>query len=203
MTEERSGIVILGGGNAISLAIRAGHAGRRVALIEKDLLGGTCPNRGRIPSKLLIAFADVVNGIREAGRFHVDATLKSVDRDRLMHETVEATLGSTDGKLQGALHDSVTLFRGHGRFVDRQTLEVDGRRDCGERVIVAPGTRPREPRIPGLGGMPCWMSDHVFELDRAPRSITIVGGGYIACEFAHFFHGIGVGRRWCTAAPNC
>lgn len=185
-------LVVLGGGNAVTVAIRAANAGWKVALVEKDLLGGTCPNRGCIPSKLLLAYADVATEIREAGRFHMEASLGAIDRQRIIRDTVAATLGATDGKIEGALPDGVTLLRGHGRFVDSHTLEVGGERVRGDRVLVAVGTRPREVQVPGLSGTPYWTSDHVFALDDLPSSITIVGGGYIACELAHFFQGVGV-----------
>ncbi len=192
MTTQTFDLAILGGGNAIHVAIRAGSAGWKVALVEQDLLGGTCPNRGCIPSKLLIAYADNASAIRESRRFHIESTLGDIDRTAIIRETVAATLGSTDGKLAGVLPEGVTLFRGKGSFSADHTIQVNGEQISAEKIVVATGARPARPDVPGLEGTPYWTSDDVFSLDDLPGSITIVGGGYIACELAHFFHGVGI-----------
>ncbi|MCA9322455.1 MAG: dihydrolipoyl dehydrogenase [Planctomycetes bacterium] len=192
MTEQVFDLIVLGGGNAITVGIRAAKEGKSVAIIEKDRLGGTCPNRGCIPSKLLIGFADVAAGIRGAKRFHIDASIEGVDRDAIFRETKAATFDVTDGKIAANLPEGVTLVRGHGRFVAPRTLEVKGQRLRAATVIVATGTRPDVPDRQDLAGLPIWTSDDVFELEQVPESIAIVGGGYIACELAHVFASLGV-----------
>ncbi|MDJ0973441.1 MAG: NAD(P)/FAD-dependent oxidoreductase [Planctomycetota bacterium] len=184
-------LVVLGGGNAFGLVTEAANAGLRVALIEKDLLGGTCPNRGCIPTKLLLGYADVANAVRRADRFHVDADLKGIDGRALLAETFGATR-QTDGKLERALPDNVTLYRGRGRFVGERELEVNGERVRGERVVVSTGSRPRRLDVPGLAGTPYWTSDDLFQMDELPQSIAIVGGGCIGVEMGSFLNGVGV-----------
>jgi len=185
-------LLVLGGGNAIAAAIKLAQAGWQVALVEKDLLGGTCPNRGCIPSKLLLGYADVATHILESGRFHIASKLLEIDGTRLLKETMAATSGATDAKLEEALPKSLTLFRGTGRFVDGHTLQVGEEHLRAPRVLLATGARPRVPHLPGLSGTPYWTSDQVFEQEHLPASITIIGGGYIGCELAHFFQGVGV-----------
>ena len=121
MDETNYDLVVLGGGNAFGLITEAANAGQRVALIEADVLGGTCPNRGCIPSKLLLGFADVANTIRGASRFHIAASLNDIDGAKLLAETFTATR-KTDGKLERALPENVTLIRGRGRFVGERRL---------------------------------------------------------------------------------
>ncbi len=194
MESEQFDLVVLGGGNAITVAIEAARAGQRVAVVEEGPLGGTCPNRGCIPTKLLIGYAERAQAVREAGRFHVDAHLEAIDGPALLRETFDATR-QTDGKIASALPDSATLVRARGRFVGERTIEADGRRLQGTRVVVATGGRPRRTApgaVPGLDDTPYWTSRDVFDLEDLPTSIVVVGGGYIGCELAHFFHGVGV-----------
>ena len=101
-------IIVLGGGNAMDIPRIAGDAGKRVALIEKGPLGGTCPNRGCIPSKLLIAHADVANAIRDAGRFHIRASVGSIDADAIVRD-VKTYTDRFDGLVADGLPESVTL----------------------------------------------------------------------------------------------
>ena len=183
-------LIVLGGGNSMDVVRGCGEAGLSVALVEEGPLGGTCPNRGCIPSKLVLAHADVAEGVRGAARFHVEARLGSIDADRILKETADYVSGF-DGQLEEALPDAVTLFRGRGAFVGERTVEVGGERLRGRHVVIATGSRPRRPDFDG----PWWTSDDVFRLDRAPSSLTLVGGGFIACELAHFFHGVGVETR--------
>ncbi len=184
-------LVVLGGGNAVTIAMAAGRRGLKAAVIEESALGGVCPNRGCIPSKLLLGYAETASVIREAGRFHIEASLGKIDGDAILAETFGATR-KTDGKIEGALGDNVTLFRGRGRFVAERTIEVDGQTLHGERVIVGTGGRPRPPHYAGAADTPYWTSRDVFDQDTLPASIVIVGGGYIGCELAQFFHGVGV-----------
>jgi dihydrolipoamide dehydrogenase len=188
---EEFDLIVLGGGNAIGVARDVAAAGRRVALIEKGPLGGTCPNRGCIPSKLLLGHADVAQAIWTADRFHVQVQIRDIDRDAILRDTAEY-VEQFDGSLADGLPDGVALHRAHGRFVDNATIDADGARLTAPRIVLATGARPRVPRIPGLDGTPYWTSDDVFRLRNAPRSIAVLGGGFVGCELAYFFHAIGV-----------
>ena len=184
-------LVILGGGNAAALGRTAGRRGLSVAIVEEGPLGGVCPNRGCVPSKLLLGYAEVGSVVRDAGRFHVDARLNGIDGRALLAETFGATR-QTDAKITASLPDNVEVLRGRGRFVGERTIEVNGERVRGDRVVVATGTRPRRPTDEGAAGTPYWTSRDVFEMEDLPNSILVVGGGYIGTELAQFFHGVGV-----------
>ena len=184
-------LVVLGGGNAVTVGMTAGRRGLNVAVVEEGPLGGVCPNRGCIPSKLLLGYAEVASVIREAKRFHIDASISAIDGDALIAETFGATR-QTDGKIEGALGENVTLFRGRGAFVGERIVQVNGEQIRGARVIVATGTRPRAPTDDGVAGTPYWTSRDVFDIATLPASIIVIGGGYIATELAQFFHGVGV-----------
>ncbi len=190
MEIQKFDLVVLGGGNATSLAIRAAEAGWSVALIEADLLGGACPNRGCVPSKLLLGFAEVATTIQHAARFHMEASLDKIDVEKIRAETQAATIESTDGRIEAKLPANCTLFRGFGKFIGERRIEVNGEVLEGAKVLVATGTRPSIPEQ--FRNLPVWTSDHVFSMDSVPKSIAIIGGGYIACELAWFFASMGV-----------
>lgn len=190
MNENKFDLIVLGGGNATSVAIRAAEAGWRVALIEADLLGGACPNRGCVPSKLLLGFAEVATTIRHASRFHMEAGLSGVDVEKIRTETQDSTINAVDGKIASNLPDNCVLHRGLGRFVGKKRIEVNGTVLEGEKVLVATGTRPSVPS--SFEDLPIWTSDDVFSMQAVPKSIAIIGGGYIACELAWFFASMGV-----------
>jgi dihydrolipoamide dehydrogenase len=187
MNKAQFDLIVFGGGNAISTAIDCGKAGMKVALVERGPLGGTCPHRGCIPSKLLIGYADAADSVRGARKFGFDTTISLRDPDKILTDTLEFTR-KYDSILEKALGENVTLFRGTGAFTANYALSVNDKEISADKVVLATGSRPKRPNFKG----PYWTSDDVFTLKKMPRSITIVGGGYIACELGHFFSGTGV-----------
>ncbi len=180
-------VIVLGAGNSFDVIRDAGAAGLQVAVVEKGPLGGTCPNRGCIPSKLVLAHADVADAIRGAGRFHIDARIDDIDADAILKDTRDY-INAFDAQIESGLSEFVTLFRGHGRFTGNHTIAVNGDEITAPRIVIGTGTRPRRIDL----GVPYWTSDEVFQIERAPQSIAIIGGGFIAVELAHFFHGVGI-----------
>jgi mycothione reductase len=187
MSTKPYDLIVFGGGNAISTAIDCGARGMKVALIEKGPLGGTCPHRGCIPSKLLIGYADAAEHAREARRFGFETSVRTLHPDAILRETFDFT-NKYDAILENALGKNVTLYRDNAAFVANRTLRVNGESISADKLVLATGSRPQRPAL----GVPYWTSDDVFKLRQMPTSITIVGGGYIACELGHFFHGVGV-----------
>ena len=182
-------LIVLGGGRASVLAVAAAATGKSVALIEKDKLGGTCPNRGCVPSKLLIGFAEAARKVREASEHYIEAEIKSIDVARMIRET-NAWSHEVDARYQSRHPDSLDLYRGHGAFVSDQVVEVNGVQLTAENIVIATGGRSR----PGpFADLPIWTSDDLFPLEgEVPESITIVGGGFIAVELANFLDAVGV-----------
>ena len=187
MDTKHYDLIVFGGGNAISTAIDCGAKGMNVALVEKGPLGGTCPHRGCIPSKLLIGYADAAEHAREAQRFGFETTVHTPDPDAILRDTFDFTK-KYDGILENALGTNVTLYRGQAAFAANRTLQIDGTFIYADKLVLATGSRPQRPALE----VPYWTSDDVFKLHEMPKSITIVGGGYIACELGHFFQGVGV-----------
>jgi mycothione reductase len=113
MSTANFDLIVFGGGNAITTAIECGKAGMKVALVERGPLGGTCPHRGCIPSKLLIGYADAAESVRAARKFGFQTTINIPDPDKILTETFGFTQ-KYDSILQEALGKNVTLFRGTG-----------------------------------------------------------------------------------------
>ena len=195
MTETYD-LIVLGGGRAASLAIAAAKEGWKVALVERDRLGGTCPNRGCVPSKLLVGFAAAARHAREADRHFIDAGFKGADLRKIFASVNEYVAG-VNGRYQGRVDDAgVTLIRGEGRFTGHKQIEAAGRTLTAEKIVIATGSRPTPPPCSDLG---VWTSDDLFPLEGdPPKSLLVIGGGVIGCEMAAFFAAVGVETTLCV-----
>ncbi|UWG48851.1 Pyruvate/2-oxoglutarate dehydrogenase complex, dihydrolipoamide dehydrogenase (E3) component or related enzyme [Halanaeroarchaeum sp. HSR-CO] len=203
---ETYDFAVIGTGSGLDVANVAAKRGQSVAIVEKGPIGGTCLNRGCIPSKLLLYHADVVETIERADEFHIDASVESVDFAEIVREVNEEVSGDADSIRRGLQssprHD---LYEGEGRFVDERTIAIHGGDDDGSRfraetVLVAAGTRPAIPDIDGIQGVDHLTSTEALQLESPPDHLLVVGGGYIAAELGHFFGTFGsdvtiVGRR--------
>ncbi|MFC9817350.1 mycothione reductase [Streptomyces virginiae] len=186
-------IVGAGSGNAV-VDERFSHLD--VAVIDEGPFGGTCLNRGCIPSKMLVHVADLTDTIRDAGRFGVEARPGRVDwpavRERVFGRLDQEAAEGEQGRRSSA---NVDVFKGRARFTGDRTLTVGTGADTvtvrGEQVVVAVGSRPAVPPPVRDGGLPYETSDTVMRLDRPPRHLAVLGGGYIAAELAHVFHAAG------------
>ncbi len=183
-------LIILGGGRASNLAIAASKAGWKTALIERDHLGGVCPNRGCVPSKLLIGFSDAARHVRDAARHFIHTDFQGCDLAKIF-ASVNEYVGGVDGRYQSRIDEAgVTLIRGEGRFTGHKQIEAAGRTLTAVKIVIATGSRPAPPPFADL---PVWTSDDLFPLDCAPpQSLLVIGGGVIGCEMAAFFAAVGV-----------
>jgi mycothione reductase len=183
-------LVIVGAGSGNMLPAKE-FAGWRIAVAESDRFGGTCLNRGCIPSKMLVHTADVAQEVRRAGRFGVRVKWAGADwpaiRDRVfgridpLHERAVAHRRA----------NGTDVFLGEARFVAPKVLQVGEDEIRGERFVLAAGSRPAVPAIDGLAQVPYLTSDTVMRLDRLPKSMVVLGGGYIAAEMSHIFGSLG------------
>ena len=163
-----------------------------MAVVESGPFGGTCLNRGCIPSKMLIHCADVAETIRRADLFGIKARVEAVDWESIMKRVFDEINGGAQAVEEGNRQaPNITVYKGSGRFVGKKTVEVNGQQIAGETIVIAAGTRPWTPEIPGLRDVPYLTSDDALRLPKQPRQLTIVGGGYIAAEPAHFFGSLG------------
>jgi mycothione reductase len=198
--------LVIGSGSGLDVANVAANQGQSVAIVEKGPLGGTCLNRGCIPSKLLLYHADVLETVERADEFGIDATVEDVAFSEIVREVNEEVQGDAESIQRGlSSSDQHHLFDGAARFVDDRTVEVVGGADDGaevhaETVLIAAGTRPSIPPIDGIDGVEYLTSTEALQLETPPDSLVIVGGGYIAAELGHFFGTFGsdvtiIGRR--------
>ncbi|QCW02175.1 dihydrolipoyl dehydrogenase [Natrinema pallidum] len=203
---EEYDFLVIGSGSGLDVANAAANQGQSVAIVEKGRLGGTCLNRGCIPSKQLLYHADVLKTIERADEFHIDATVEDVDIAEIVREVTEDVHSSSDAIERGlASSDRHDLYKAEARFVDERTIELadgdhDGERLTADTVLVAAGTRPAVPPIDGLEAVDYLTSREALQLESPPDHLIIVGGGYIAAELGHFFGTFGsdvsiVGRR--------
>ncbi|WP_128225169.1 dihydrolipoyl dehydrogenase [Halobacteriaceae bacterium SHR40] len=203
---EEFDFVVIGSGSGLDVANAAVNQGQSVAIVEKGPLGGTCLNRGCIPSKLLLYHADVLETIERAGEFHIDASVDDVAFDEIVREVNEEVEADSESIHKGLRSSSQhELYEGEGRFVDEKTIEITDGADEGERlrgdtVLIAAGTRPSIPPIDGIEQTEYMTSTEALQLETPPEHLVIIGGGYIAAELAHFFGTFGsdvtiIGRR--------
>jgi mycothione reductase len=196
-------LVIIGSGSG-NVVVPHDRAQGPVALIESGAFGGTCINRGCIPSKILIQTAQVADQVRHAPEFGIEARLTGVDWPAIRDRTFSRTdWHSAAGRRQRAESDKVTLIEGRARFTGPHELVIDdGTRLTADRIVLATGARPVIPASIAESGVSYHTSDTVMHLDKLPASMVIVGGGYIAAEFAHLFSSLGVGIRLVSQAPS-
>jgi glutathione reductase (NADPH) len=181
---------VLGAGSGGVRAARiAGQYGARVAVAEERYLGGTCVNVGCIPKKLLVYAAHFHEEFRNAAGFGWSLGERAVDWNQLISnkdKEIERLNGVYDRLLRNA---NVEILRGSARLVDPNTVEVDGKTFSARYILVATGSWPVRPEIPGIElGI---TSNEAFYLETLPKRVIIVGGGYIGVEFAGIFHGLG------------
>ena len=189
-------LAIIGSGSG-NVVVPTDRAQGPVALIESGAFGGTCINRGCVPSKILIQTAQVADQVRHASEFGIEAKLTGIDwpaiRDRTFNRTDRLSAAGRRGRAES---DAVTLIEGRARFTGPHELAIDdGTRVTADRIVLATGARPVIPPPIAESGVGYHTSDTVMRLDELPASMIIVGGGYVAAELAHLFSSLGVTIR--------
>lgn len=185
-------LIVIGSGSGLDVANAAAQHGMKVAVVEKGRMGGTCLNRGCIPSKLLIHSADVAEIIKTAHTFGIRVGSTSVNFKKIVARTSKIVDSDSD-RIRTAFSQSENpkLFPHECKFVGTKTLEVGGSIIRAEKILIASGSRPRIPSIEGLQGSGFLTSDEALRLTKQPKVLTVIGGGYIASELAHFFGALG------------
>ena len=180
-------LVVIGSGSGNSIPDDR-FADLSIALIDKGIFGGTCLNVGCIPTKMFVHPADLAVSPGHAARLGVDLSLRAVHfteiRDRIFGRIDPISEGGLKWR---AANENVTVFREAAHFLDPHTLRVGDQTITGDRFVVAAGSRPVIPHLPGLDTVPYHTSDTVMRVPELPRSMVIIGGGYIAAEFSHIF----------------
>lgn len=185
--------IIIGGGSA-GLVVASGCStlGAKVALVEKGKMGGDCLNTGCVPSKTFLKSAHMASYIKEAGKYGVQATVNNVDMGKVMshvHEVIEEI----------APHDSKERFEKMGadvylekaEFINNHTVKLSSKTITGKNIVIATGSQPMVPPIPGLKDIPYLTNKNIFDIKELPKHLLVLGGGPIGLELSQGFHHLG------------
>jgi len=189
---EEFDVIVIGGGSGLMISSASAEKGLKTAVIEKGPLGGTCLNRGCIPSKIIIHSAAVANTISSAKELGISANITSVDFKKVTGRA--SKLVDAEAKqIEKAIRKNkyTTLFKTQAKFIGPKTLKVGSRIIKGKKIFIAAGTRPHIPPIHGLKDIDYMTSKEALRLKKLPQNLTIIGGGFIAAELAHFFSSFG------------
>lgn len=189
-------IAVIGGGPAgYVAAIRASKEGKRIALIEAEHLGGTCLNRGCIPSKTLLHSAGVIDQIRKASNWGIETGEVTVSLEKMMARKDQVVTRLRTGIASLLKAGKIDLYPGYGEVNADKSISVriggEVQTILASSIILATGSTPAVPPIPGLADIPFYTSDTIFDLEHLPDSIAILGGGFIGVEFACIFASLG------------
>lgn len=192
MCDYNYDIIVLGAGpGGYECAIRCAQYGKKTALVEAQELGGTCLNRGCIPTKALLHSAEVYESAKNSAHCGVSASNVDFDFAKMAEykDSIVAKLRNGVAALEKG--HGVKVIKGFGRLVDNHTLDVDGEKITFDQLILATGSSPARPPIPGIDSKNVITSDDVLTMSELPDSFVIIGGGVIGIEFATLFSSLG------------
>jgi len=185
-------LVVLGGGSGgYASALRAAQLGLSVALIEKEKLGGTCLHKGCIPTKALLHAGEIADNTRHAAEFGVKAEFHKMDMSAV-NAYKDGVVSKLYKGLQGLVKSrNITYVEGTGKLISKNTVSVNGTNYTGKNVILATGSYPKT--LPGLeiDGKQIVTSEEAMKFDYVPKSVIVLGGGVIGCEFASVWKSFG------------
>lgn len=206
MQRETFDVIVIGGGvGGYPAAIRAAQRGKKVALIEAGLMGGTCLNRGCIPSKILIAEAELYHKIQHASDFGINVENISFDYSKMEARKTNLVTKIRKG-LEGLIQaNKIKVYKGYGKFSSPTEVEVTGTDNAllkAEKIIIATGSEPRNISAFPFDNEKIIDSTALLDLKKLPKSIVIIGGGVIGCEFASLYNLLGVEVTICELLPS-
>ncbi len=197
MSENKYDLVILGSGStAFAAALRAQEFGKTSVMTEERIVGGTCVNRGCLPSKNLIEAAKIIFDAKNPRYPGLTPAEMSFDFRELIRQKDEIIHDYRNKKYESLVGGKIAVEKGHAEFLDAHTVRINGKKLTGEKILIATGSRPVLPPIEGLEEVPYLTSDlltnsETMELTECPKSLLIVGGGYIALELGQMFSRFG------------
>lgn len=185
-------IIVIGSGSGGEIVEAALSNDFSVAWVDKGPLGGTCLNVGCIPSKMLIYPADRIIEIQESEKLGIKVVIKDIDFDLIMKHMRKPIQESHEHMEKGLKNsDYFTYYKGVGHFISDYTIKINEEEIKGDKIFISSGARPFIPLIKGVENVDYLTNETVFSLNKKPESMAIIGGGYIAVEFAHFFAAMG------------
>ena len=204
---EKFDLIVIGSGAGLDVANAAADKELKVAIIEKSKLGGTCLNGGGLPSKLLIYSANIIEIIKKAEIFGINVKEYSIDFEKIINR-VNKIVDTDANKIKEGLKESKNprLFLQECKFIGEKKIAIANEIITADKILIACGTRPYIPKINGLENVDYITSNEALRLKYQPKTLTIIGGGYIACELAHFFGALGtkiyIIQRYNFLLPN-
>ncbi|MGI0087738.1 MAG: dihydrolipoyl dehydrogenase family protein [Nitrosotalea sp.] len=189
---QKFDLIVIGSGSGLDVANAAVQSGLKVAVVERGKMGGTCLNRGCIPSKLLLHSADVAETIKNAETFGIKIEGFSINFEKIV-ERVNGIIDPDSENIKNAFKyvTNPKLFQVECKFIGQKVIQVGEETITADKILISCGSRPLIPKIKGLEGTGFITSDEALRLKKQPRVLTILGGGYIATELAHFFGALG------------
>jgi dihydrolipoamide dehydrogenase len=192
---DKFDLIVIGSGSGLDVAnAAASDKGLKVAIIEKYKLGGTCLNTGCIPSKLLIHSADIIEMIKGADTFGITVNDYSIDFQKIINR-VNKIVDTNANNIKKSLQENKNprLFLDECKFIGEKKIAISNDNEIitADKILIASGTRPFIPKIKGLENVEYITSNEALRLKQQPKILTIIGGGYIACELGHFFGSLG------------
>jgi len=172
-------------------AIHAAHLGANVALVEKDKLGGTCLNRGCIPTKALVRSAEAMLDARRSSDFGIDVANIGVNFQKVMERKRGVVDKLVSGVEQLMKANRISVHRGIGRILSPHLVEVNGEEIATRKIVIATGSESTLLPVPGLDLPGVLTTDDILELEELPRSLVVIGGSYTGAEFACIFRALG------------
>ena len=188
-------VIVIGGGVAgYPAALRAARLGGEVTLVEKEKLGGVCLNKGCIPTKIYLRATSLLKEMKRASLFGVNAEKIHIDFNTLLTRKKVVVNRLTEGVASLLKGKKVRVVNGTASFVDSRNIKILETGDVlfGDKFILATGSAPAELLIPNCEKVPLLTSDDLLALESLPKSLLIIGGGYIGVELGQFFHRMGV-----------
>ncbi|MCI5052672.1 MAG: dihydrolipoyl dehydrogenase [Simkaniaceae bacterium] len=185
--------IVIGTGGGTKLVSPVAAMGKKVAVIERERLGGTCLNRGCIPSKMLIHVSDLAENLREANRFELKVNPEfEIDFSALI-DRVQKTIKKDSDSIQPAYdrNPNIDLYHGEAHFVGKKIIEVNGEQISADRILIATGAEASVPHIEGLEGTPYMTYRTALTSEKLPKSCIVLGGGFIAVELGYFYGALG------------
>ncbi len=189
---KRYDAIVIGSGCGMNIVEETLSHGLKVALVDRGPLGGTCPNLGCIPSKMLIFAADRVREIQEAKKLGITAEIKNIDFNFIMKRMRQSVLKQQEEMRHALTHaPKLDFYEVETRFTADYTLEIGAEKIKGDKIFIAAGSRPVIPPIKGLDAVDYLTNESLLQLKERPESLIIIGGGYVAAEYGHFFAAVG------------
>ncbi len=181
--------IVIGSGAGAKITRPAANLGHKVAIIEKGRLGGTCLNHGCIPSKMLIHPADIISELRDAHRFDITVSQDIEVHFKNLVSRVSQTIDKDSDSIPPVYeaHPNIDLYRHEAHFVSNKIIEVNGEHLSSDKIFITAGVRAHIPNIPGLEGTPYMTYKEALRRTERPKSMIVIGGGFIAVELGYFY----------------